>query len=61
MIVEPTNDGSWIASGKGPLRKIVAEGNSRREAMYNWAAQHAAQHQQLQEDMRALGILRGIE
>ena len=37
MIVCRQMDGSWTATGMGPLRVILAEGGTRREAVFGWA------------------------
>lgn len=29
--------GYWVAEGRGPLRPIIAEGSTRREAVAGWA------------------------
>lgn len=36
MIAEQKSDGTWIAHGKGCVRRIVAEGKTRKEATRNW-------------------------
>lgn len=36
MIAEQMPTGEWVASGAGPVRRIVAEGKTRQEAIRNW-------------------------
>lgn len=36
MMVEPTSEGYWIAHGEVHGRKLVAEGDTRAEAMTAW-------------------------
>ena len=36
MIVRQQTDGTWIASGFGVKRELIAEGATRKEAMDNW-------------------------
>jgi hypothetical protein len=41
-------DGSWLTSGEGELRPILAEGGSRAEAEYNYNEQKADQYAEAQ-------------
>jgi len=43
MIVVRNSDSSYSASGIGPLRVIVAEGRTRKEAIESYAQVHAHQ------------------
>ena len=36
MITRQVEDGSWLATGMGYDRYIVAEGGNRAESVYNW-------------------------
>lgn len=50
-MMEIDRDGKryWTATGKGPLRKIVAEGDSRGEARMEWHKIAMAQRQERED------------
>lgn len=44
MKIELVEDGSYLATGMGYDKRIVAEGGTRSEAEYNFTAQYAEQY-----------------
>lgn len=46
MRVEQQIDESWLATGEGPMRMILAEGNTRREAMHAYTTQYGRQYEE---------------
>jgi hypothetical protein len=36
----------WLATGNGPLRKIIAEGGTRKEAVHAFSSQFKQQQQE---------------
>ncbi len=45
MKLEQTIEGYWLATGRGPVRRIAAEGNSRREAAFNFLIVYGEQQE----------------
>lgn len=48
MKVEQVNDGSWLATGGGYDRPIVAEGDTRKEAVHNFTTVYGNQYAKAQ-------------
>jgi len=44
MKIELVEDGSYLATGMGYDKRIIAEGGTRQEAEYNFTAQLAEQY-----------------
>jgi hypothetical protein len=59
MIVELVQDGSFLASGEGYDKPILAEGGSRKEAIFNFTVVYGDQYSaaQVADHLSMYGIL----
>ena len=57
MTVELISDGYYLAYGKGCQRLILAEGGTRKEAVYNWTC--CNQEQQKEQENVIYGDFAG--
>jgi hypothetical protein len=48
MIVKQVNDGSYLAFGRGYDNLILAEGGTRKEAVFNWTTVYGDQYAKAQ-------------
>ena len=47
MKIELQPEGHWLATGRGPIRYIAVEADTRREAMRAYAGAYMAQGQKI--------------